>query len=66
MWKPPGAAIACSQAVLHDAERGRRLARNYDYPAEPMDAVILRSAYLERPGWGVTDEIVFPPSPPSV
>ena len=57
MWKPPGAAIACSQAVLHDAERGPRLARNYDYPAELMDAVILRSAYLERAVIGVTDAV---------
>ena len=57
MWKPPGAAIACSQAVLHDAERGPRLARNYDYPAELMDAVILRTTYLERVVIGVTDAV---------
>jgi predicted choloylglycine hydrolase len=57
MWKPPGAAIACSQAVLHDAERGSRLARNYDYPAELMDAVILRTNYLERAVIGVTDAV---------
>jgi predicted choloylglycine hydrolase len=57
MWKPPGAAIECSQAVLHDAERGPRLARNYDYPAELMDAVILHTAYLERAVIGVTDAV---------
>jgi predicted choloylglycine hydrolase len=57
MWKPPGAAIACSQAVLHDAERGSRLARNYDYPAELLDAVILRSTYLERTVIGATDAV---------
>ena len=43
MWCPPGAAIACSQAVLQEGGPGPRLVRNYDYPAELMDAVILRS-----------------------
>ena len=45
MWKPPGAAIACSQAVLREGDAGPRLVRNYDYPAELVDAVILRSGF---------------------
>jgi predicted choloylglycine hydrolase len=57
MWKPPGAAIACSQAVLHDGDRGPRLARNYDYPAELIDAVILKSAFGDRQVIGVTDAV---------
>jgi predicted choloylglycine hydrolase len=55
MWKPPGAAIACSQAVLRGGERGSRLVRNYDYPAELMDGVILRSQLTDRQVIGVTD-----------
>jgi predicted choloylglycine hydrolase len=57
MWRPPGAAIACSQAVLRAGERGPRLVRNYDYPAELMDAVILRSSLGERQVIGVTDVV---------
>jgi predicted choloylglycine hydrolase len=57
MWRPPGAAIACSQAVLREGERGPRLARNYDYPAELMDAVILRSKLADRTVIGVTDAV---------
>lgn len=57
MWRPPGAAIACSQAVLTEGERGPRLVRNYDYPAELMDAVILRSELAERRVIGVTDAV---------
>ncbi len=57
MWKPPGAAIACSQAVLQDGDRGPRLVRNYDYPAELMDAVILKSAFTDRRVIGVTDAV---------
>lgn len=57
MWKPPGAAIACSQAVLREGDRGPRLVRNYDYPAELMDAVILRSAFGGRRVIGVTDAV---------
>lgn len=57
MWKPPGAAIACSQAVLQEGERGSRLVRNYDYPAELMDAVILRSAFTGSGVIGVTDAV---------
>jgi predicted choloylglycine hydrolase len=57
MWRPPGAAIACSQAVLTEGERGPRLVRNYDYPAELMDAVILRSELGERRVIGVTDAV---------
>ncbi|MGZ8632110.1 MAG: C45 family autoproteolytic acyltransferase/hydrolase [Actinomycetota bacterium] len=57
MWKPPGSAIACSQAVLQEGERGPRLVRNYDYPAELMDAVILKSAFTERRVIGVTDAV---------
>jgi predicted choloylglycine hydrolase len=57
MWKPPGAAIACSQAVLSEGERGPRLVRNYDYPAELMDGVILRSALVDRQVIGVTDAV---------
>jgi predicted choloylglycine hydrolase len=57
MWRPPGAAIACSQAVLSAGERGPRLVRNYDYPAELMDAVILRSTFLDRQVIGVTDAV---------
>ncbi|MDH4112173.1 MAG: C45 family autoproteolytic acyltransferase/hydrolase [Actinomycetota bacterium] len=55
LWKPPGAAIACSQAVLQGGSRGSRLARNYDYPAELMDGVILRSSFTQRQVIGVTD-----------
>lgn len=57
MWKPPGAAIACSQAVLSAGEQGSRLVRNYDYPAELMDAVILRSALTDRRVIGMTDAV---------
>jgi predicted choloylglycine hydrolase len=57
MWKPPGAAIACSQSVLQEGERGPRLVRNYDYPAELMDAVILRSAFTGAGVIGVTDAV---------
>lgn len=57
MWRPPGAAIACSQAVLREGERGARLVRNYDYPAELMDAVILRSKLGDRQVIGVTDAV---------
>jgi predicted choloylglycine hydrolase len=57
MWCPPGAAIACSQAVLQEGDRGPRLVRNYDYPAELMDAVILRSNLVERQVIGVTDAV---------
>ena len=57
MWCPPGAAIACSQAVLQISERGPRLVRNYDYPAELMDAVILRSKFGDRQVIGVTDAV---------
>jgi predicted choloylglycine hydrolase len=57
MWRPPGAAIACSQAVLSEVERGPRLVRNYDYPAELMDAVILRSQLADRRVIGVTDAV---------
>ncbi|HEX6843641.1 MAG TPA: C45 family peptidase [Actinomycetota bacterium] len=57
MWRPPGAAIACSQAVLREGERGPRLVRNYDYPAELMDAVILRSRLRDRVVVGVTDAV---------
>lgn len=57
MWRPPGAAIACSQAVLLEGDRGPRLVRNYDYPAELMDAVILRSGFGERQVIGVTDAV---------
>jgi predicted choloylglycine hydrolase len=53
----PGAAIACSQAVLQEGERGSRLVRNYDYPAELMDAVILRSAFTGSGVIGVTDAV---------
>jgi hypothetical protein len=60
MWRPPGAAIACSQAVLTEGERGPRLVRNYDYPAELMDAVILRSELAERRVIGVRDPFGFP------
>ncbi|HWC71337.1 MAG TPA: C45 family peptidase [Actinomycetota bacterium] len=57
MWKPPGAAIACSQAVLRDVDGGSRLVRNYDYPAELMDAVILRSRFTGRAVIGITDAV---------
>ena len=57
MWCPPGAAIACSQAVLQESDRGPRLVRNYDYPAELMDAVILRSSLVQRQVIGVTDAV---------
>jgi predicted choloylglycine hydrolase len=57
MWRPPGAAIACSQAVLREGERGPRLVRNYDYPAELMDAVVLRSRLRDRVVVGVTDAV---------
>jgi len=57
MWRPPGAAIACSQGVLRVGERGPRLVRNYDYPAELMDAVILRSEFGDRRVIGMTDAV---------
>jgi predicted choloylglycine hydrolase len=57
MWRPPGAAIACSQAVLLGGERGPRLVRNYDYPAELMDAVILHSKFGDRQVIGMTDAV---------
>ena len=57
MWRPPGAAIACSQAVLQVGGRGPRLVRNYDYPAELMDAVILRSKFGDRQVIGMTDAV---------
>lgn len=55
MWRPPGAAIACSQAVLRDGDQGPRLVRNYDYPAELMDAVVLRTELTGRRVVGMTD-----------
>ena len=57
MWKPPGAAIACSQAVLREGDAGPRLVRNYDYPAELVDAVILRSGFAGRSVIGMTDAV---------
>lgn len=57
MWQPPGSIIACSQAVLQGGERGSRLVRNYDYPAELMDGVILRSKLTDRQVIGVTDVV---------
>ena len=57
MWRPPGSAIACSQAVLRGGDRGPRLVRNYDYPAELMDAVVLRSNLVNRGVIGVTDAV---------
>ncbi len=57
MWIPPAAAIACSQAVLRAGDRGPRLVRNYDYPAQLMDAVILRTSLLDRQIIGVTDVV---------
>jgi len=57
MWKVPGAAIACSQGVLREGEAGPRLVRNYDYPAELMDAVILRTRFSDRTVIGMTDAV---------
>ena len=57
MWKPPRAAIACSQGVLREGDGGPRLVRNYDYPAELMDAVILRSRFTSRTVIGTTDAV---------
>lgn len=58
MWRPPGAAVACSQGVLQTGAHGPRLVRNYDYPAELMDGVILRSAFGDRRVIGVTDTVL--------
>jgi hypothetical protein len=50
----PGSCDRLLAAVLSEAERGPRLVRNYDYPAELMDAVILRSTFVDRTVIGVT------------
>jgi len=57
MWRPPRAAIACSQGVLQQGDVGPRLVRNYDYPAELMDAVILRTTFTGRSVIGMTDAV---------
>lgn len=53
--RPPGSAIACSQGVAYDAHGRPLLVRNYDYPPDLMDGVILRSRFLDRQVVGTTD-----------
>ncbi|MEA2521332.1 MAG: hypothetical protein QOI81_978, partial [Actinomycetota bacterium] len=53
--RPPASIIACSQGVWREGDAGPLLVRNYDYPAELMDGVILRSAFLDRTVVGTAD-----------
>jgi predicted choloylglycine hydrolase len=55
--RPPASSIACSQAVWREADENPLLVRNYDYPAELIDGVILRSRFLDRTVVGTTDGV---------
>ncbi|MEP7059427.1 MAG: C45 family peptidase [Actinomycetota bacterium] len=55
--RPPASIIACSQGVWREGEEGPLLVRNYDYPAELMDGVILRTAFLGRTVIGTADGV---------
>ena len=49
--RPPASFVACSQGVWAEGDAGPVLVRNYDYPPELMDCVILRSRFLDRTWW---------------
>lgn len=53
--RPPAPVVACSQGVWHEGDEGPVLVRNYDYPEQLVDGVILRSRFLERTVVGTTD-----------
>jgi len=55
--RPPASSIACSQAVWREADEDPLLVRNYDYPADLTDGVILRSRFLDRTVVGTTDGV---------
>lgn len=55
--RPPASIIACSQGVWREGDAGPLLVRNYDYPAELMDGVILRLAFLDRTVIGTADGV---------
>ena len=55
--RPPPSVFACSQGVWREGEAGPLLVRNYDYPAELMDGVILRTSFLGRTVAGTADGV---------
>jgi predicted choloylglycine hydrolase len=55
--RPPASSISCSQAVWREADEDPLLVRNYDYPAELIDGVVLRSRFLDRTVVGTADGI---------
>ena len=55
--RPPASFVACSQGVWAEGDAGPVLVRNYDYPPELMDCVILRSRFLDRTVVGTADGV---------
>lgn len=56
-WRPPASMVSCSQGVWREGDSGPLLVRNYDYAADLIDGIILRSAFRDRVVVGTTDGV---------